>query len=381
MSPDEVECSIGLVTKESVTLGEFICENRQTLPEVTVAYEKYGELNAAKDNVILVLHGITGSSHAAGKYAWENRSLGYWDGFIGPGKVFDTDKYCVIAPNVLGGCRGTTGPSSVNPLTGKPYAMTFPIITVRDMVRVQEQFLREHFGVTELAVVTGGSMGGMQALEWAVIYPERVKNCIPIATSARVGARSIAFNECARRAILLDPKWQRGNYYDSPKGGPDSGLALARMIATITFLTDATMQDMFGRTRTDQESAFRHDLHARFDVERYLHDEGEKLVKRFDANSYLYLSRAIDLHDVSRGYPSLTDALARIQAKCLVIGISSDDLFPVRESHEMIERMQARGVDVTSFIVDSSYGHDAFLVEYRKMLPPLRAFMDGISGG
>ncbi|MBB6053767.1 homoserine O-acetyltransferase MetX [Armatimonas rosea] len=381
MSPDEVECSIGLVTKESVTLGEFICENRQTLPEVTVAYEKYGELNAAKDNVILVLHGITGSSHAAGKYDWSNRSLGYWDGFIGPGKVFDTDKYCVIAPNVLGGCRGTTGPSSVNPLTGKPYAMTFPIITVRDMVRVQEQFLREHFGVTELAVVTGGSMGGMQALEWAVIYPERVKNCIPIATSARVGARSIAFNECARRAILLDPKWQRGSYYDSEGGGPDSGLALARMIATITFLTDATMQDMFGRTRTDQESAFRHDLHARFDVERYLHDEGEKLVKRFDANSYLYLSRAIDLHDVSRGYPSLTDALARIQAKCLVIGISSDDLFPVRESHEMIERMQARGVDVTSFIVDSSYGHDAFLVEYRKMLPPLRAFMDGITGG
>ena len=378
--PDARECSIGLVVKESVTLGELVCENRQTLPEVTVAYEKYGELNAAKDNVILVLHGITGSSHAAGKYAWTNRSLGYWDGFIGPGKVFDTNKYCVIAPNILGGCRGTTGPSSVNPLTGKPYAMTFPIVTIRDMVRVEEQLLREHFGVTELAVVTGGSMGGMQALEWAVIYPDRVRNCIPIATSARVGARSIAFNECARRAILLDPKWVRGNYYDSPEGGPDSGLALARMIATITFLTDATMQDMFGRTHAtqDEESAFRHDLHARFDIERYLHDEGEKLVKRFDANSYLYLSRAIDLHDVSRGYPSLTDALARIKAKCLVIGISSDDLFPVRETHEMIERMQARGVDITSFIVESSYGHDAFLVEYQKMLAPLRAFMEGI---
>ena len=377
VTPDEQECSIGLVVKESITLGEFVCENRQTLPEVTVAYEKYGELNAAKDNVILVLHGITGSSHAAGKYAWTNRTLGYWDGFIGPGKVFDTNKYCVIAPNILGGCRGTTGPSSVNPLTGKPYAMTFPIVTIRDMVRVEEQFLREHFGVTELAVVTGGSMGGMQALEWAVIYPERVRNCIPIATSARVGARSIAFNECARRAILLDPKWARGNYYDSPEGGPDSGLALARMIATITFLTDATMQDMFGRTRTaqEEESAFRHDLHARFDIERYLHDEGEKLVKRFDANSYLYLSRAIDHHDVSRGYPSLTDALARIKAKCLVIGISSDDLFPVRETHEMIERMQARGVDITSFIVESSYGHDAFLVEYPKMLPPLHEFL------
>ena len=380
--PDEQECSVGLVTKESVLLGEFVCENRQTLSEVTVAYEKYGELNAAKDNVILVLHGITGSSHAAGKYAWENRSLGYWDGFIGPGKVFDTEKYCVIAPNVLGGCRGTTGPSSVNPLTGKPYAMTFPIITVRDMVRLQARFLKEHFDVTNLAVVTGGSMGGMQALEWAVTYPDRVRNCIPIATSARVGARSIAFNECARRAILLDPKWQRGSYYESPDGGPDSGLALARMIATITFLTDATMQDLFGRTRTTQEeeSAFRHDLHARFDIERYLHDEGEKLVKRFDANSYLYLSRAIDLHDVSRGYPSLTDALARIKAKCLVIGISSDDLFPVRETHEMIERMQKRGVDITSFIVDSSYGHDAFLVEYQKMLPPLRVFLDGILG-
>lgn len=382
LSPDDAECSVGLVTKESFTFGSpedpFVCENRQTLPEVTVAYEKYGALSAARDNVILVLHGITGSSHAAGKYAWTNRSLGYWDGMIGPGKVFDTDRYCVIAPNVLGGCRGSTGPSSVNPLTGQPYALSFPIVTVRDLVRVQERFLRECFGVTELAVVTGGSMGGMQALEWAVMYPERVHACIPIATSARTGARSIAFNECARRAILLDPKWQNGNYYGSPDGGPDAGLALARMIGTITYLTDATMQDLFGRARADDESAFRHDLHARFDVERYLHDEGEKLVQRFDANSYLYLSRAIDMHDVSRGYPSLTDALARITAKCLVIGISSDDLFPVRETHEMIERMVKRGVDITSFIVDSSYGHDAFLVEYQKMLPPLRTFMENL---
>jgi homoserine O-acetyltransferase/O-succinyltransferase len=255
--------------------------------------------------------------------------------------------------------------------------MSFPIITVRDMVRVQERFLRECFGVEKIAVVTGGSMGGMQALEWAVIYPERVAAAIPIATSARVGARSIAFNECARKAILLDPNWQRGNYYGSESGGPDNGLALARMIGTITFLTDRTMQELFGRTRADatEEPAFARDLHARFDIERYLHDEGDKLVQRFDANSYLYLSRAIDLHDVSRGHPSLTEALARIQARCLVIGISDDDLFPVRETHEMAERMQKRGVAAECYIIDSSYGHDAFLTEYRKMIPPIRAFM------
>lgn len=384
LAADDAIASVGLVEKESFAFGTpddpFVLENRQSLPRVEVAYETYGRLNAARDNTILVLHGITGSSHAAGKYAWSNRSVGYWDGLIGPGKAFDTDRWFVIAPNVLGGCRGATGPSSTNPATGKPYGLSFPIVTVRDMVRVQERFLRECFGIEKVAVVTGGSMGGMQALEWAILYPDRVRGAIPIATAARANARAIAFNECARRAILLDPRWKQGDYYDSPDGPPDAGLALARMIGTITYLSDPIMEQQFGRQRTDQESALEYDLHARFDVEKYLHDEGDKLVQRFDANSYLYLSRSIDLHDISRGYPNLTAALARLQARCLLIGISSDDLFPVRQTEEIAQRLRELGhPDARSHIVESHYGHDAFLVEWRKMVPPIREFMQAMA--
>ena len=306
--------SVGLVEKRFFGFGSadapFVLENRQTLSRVEVAYETYGTLSPRRDNVILVLHGLTGSSHAAGRYAPTNRTVGYWDGLIGPGKIFDTDCYFVVAPNALGGCRGTTGPASLDPGTGTPYGLTFPIVTIRDMVRVQERFLRECLDIDRLCLVAGGSMGGMQALEWAVTYPDRVGAFLPLATCARLSARGIAFNEIARRAILLDPKWHKGDYYDAPNGGPDAGLALARMIATITYLSDEVMQTQFGRNPAAEETALQRDLHARFDVERYLHDEGESLVRRFDANSYLYLTKAIDLHDISRGYPSLEAALA-----------------------------------------------------------------------
>jgi homoserine O-acetyltransferase/O-succinyltransferase len=249
------------------------------------------------------------------------------------------------------------------------------------MVRVQERFLRECFGIEEVALVTGGSMGGMQALEWAVRFPNKVKRIAPIATCARTGARAMAFNECARKAILLDPAWNRGEYYDDNSGGPHAGLALARMISTITFLTDETMQAMFGRRTagTVEESALERDIHARFEVQQYLHDEGEKLVQRFDANTYLYMSRAMDLHDVSRGFASLTDALSQIQARALMIGVSGDDLFPVGQTHEVVERLRRVGkTAVTEYVVESSYGHDAFLTEYRKMLPPLREFLQDL---
>lgn len=376
---DNEVCSVGLVTKEQwcFDAGEtpLVLENHLTLSHFDVAYETYGKLNAARDNVILILHGITGSSHAAGKYAPENRTLGYWDPLIGPGKVFDTNRFFIVAPNSLGGCRGATGPSSINPATGKPYGLSFPIITIRDMVEVQERFLRDCLGITELALVAGGSMGGMQALEWAVMYPDRVRAVAPIATTARVSARAIAFNEVARRAIRLDPKWNRGEYYDSPDGGPNGGLALARMIGTITYLSDEVMRELFGRKPASQESALEHDLHARFDVEKYLHDEGDKLVRRFDANSYLYLSKAMDLHDVSRGYPTLEDALARIKAKSLFVAIRSDDLFPPHETVEMVKIMHRLGKAVEYFLMDSAYGHDAFLVEQTKMIPALRRFV------
>lgn len=384
--PDEAVASVGEhVVKESFTFGSpeepFVLENRHSLTHIDVAYETYGTLSPTKDNVVLVCHGITGSSHAAGKYAPENRSVGYWDGLIGPGKVFDTDKYFVVAPNALGGCRGSTGPSSIDPATGRPYGLRFPIVTVRDLVRCQERFLRECFGIERLRVVTGGSMGGMQALEWAVIFPDKVDACIPIATCARTGTRAIAYNEVARRAILLDSNFSQGDYYAlPPEQRPNAGLALARMIGTITYLTDAVLQEMFGRNRCEDETSLSHELHARFDIERYLHDEGEKLVKRFDANSYLYLSRAIDLHDISRGYASFADALERIQARLLLVGVTSDDLFPIRQTDEIYDLLKARGREVERFVVKSEYGHDAFLVEAAQMRPAIRQFLRKLEG-
>jgi homoserine O-acetyltransferase len=380
--PDGAVGSVGIVAKQVYRFGTtddpFVLENKQALTRVEVAFETYGRLNARRDNAVLVLHGLTGSSHAAGKYAPDNRSVGYWDGLIGPGKVFDTDRFFVVASNALGGCRGTTGPMSPDPATGRPYGLRFPIITIRDMVRVQERLLRERLGIESLALVTGGSMGGMQALEWAVMYPDRVRAALPIATCARLSARGIAFNEIARRAICLDPKWRSGDYYGDGNGGPNDGLALARMVGTITYLSDEVMQSLFGRKPEAQESALERDLHARFDVERYLHDEGEALVRRFDANSYLYLTKAIDLHDVSRGYPSLEAALARIACPLLLVAIRSDDLFPPYQTEEIVAILRRLGRNVDYFLLDSAYGHDAFLVEQFKMLPVLRRFVAGL---
>jgi homoserine O-acetyltransferase len=373
---------VGIVVKRVWSFGSaadpFVLENGQTLPRVDVAYETYGTLNAARDNIILVQHGLTGSSHAAGKYAPHNRSVGYWDGLIGPGKVFDTDRFCVVATNSLGGCRGTTGPASLDPATGKPYGVSFPLVSIRDMVRVQERLLREHLGITHLALVAGGSMGGMQALEWAAMYPDRVHNLLPIATGTRYSARGIAYNELARRAIYLDPAWKQGAYYDDPHGGPHKGLALARMVATMTYLSHETMEGMFGRRPVDEEAALERDLHARFEVERYLHAEGEALVRRFDANSYLYMTKAADLHDLSRGYPSLEAALSRITARTLLVSIRSDELFPPSETEELGAVLARHGRDVTSFVLESAYGHDAFLVEQGRMLPALRRFVAAI---
>lgn len=376
---DQIVGSAGIVVKQFWSFGSpddpFVLENGQTLSQVDVAYETFGTLNTARDNVILVQHGLTGSSHAAGKYAPTNRSVGYWDGLIGPGKVFDTERFFVIATNSLGGCRGTTGPSSLNPETGKPYGSAFPMITIRDMVRVQERLLREHLGITELALVTGGSMGGMQALEWAALYPDRVRNLLPIASSARYSARAIAFNELARKAITLDSAWKGGDYYDDPDGGPRQGLALARMVGTVTYLSNASMDELFGRRLADAASDRERDLNACFAVEQHLYDEGEALVRRFDANSYLTISRAIDLYDLSHGYPSLGAALSRITARTLLVAIRSDELFPPGQVEEIYLALKAQRRDVAYFLLDSDYGHDAFLVEQDRMLPILRRFV------
>jgi homoserine O-acetyltransferase len=350
----------------------LVLENGQSLPQITQCYETYGTLASDGENAVLVTHGLTGSSHAAGRYRAESANPGYWDDLIGPGKVLDTDRYFVVAPNALGGCKGTTGPADTDPRTGRPYGLSFPIITIRDMVRVQRR-LMEHLGVRRWQLVVGGSMGGMQALEWAVTFPECTAAICPIAAPARNRAQAIAFNECMRRAIMLDPNWRKGEYYgfEPPRGG----LALARMIGTITYLSEGVMQEMFGRKPAERESAREHDLHARFDVERYLHEEGEKLVNRFDANSYLYVSRAIDLHDISRGYADMRDALRRISARVLLIAIKGDILFRPQTMYELHEQLLELGVDSTYWEMDSEYGHDAFLVEQRKMIAPLAAFL------
>jgi homoserine O-acetyltransferase len=372
---DAPETSPLLVTKETFQLsGGITLESGAYLPEVEVAYERYGELNADRTNVVLIAHGITGSSHAAGKYALSNRSSGYWDDLIGPGKAIDTDRWCVIAPNFLGGCRGTTGSLSINPATGQPYGPDFPRITIRDMVTTQKAFLEQCFGVTELACVAGGSMGGFQALEWAAIYPDAVRGIIPVATALTPNPRAIAYNHCARTAIRLDPTYNNG-HYASLGYEPEAGLALARMIGTISYLSDTSFQDLF---HDGCDPLFSRDISPRSDflVEDYLNDEGDKLNKRFDANTYILISRALDSHGLARGRTSLDDVFATVQAKILAIGFSSDDLFPPRQTVEIAERAQRGGNEnAVAVILDSDYGHDAFLVHQRMMIPAIASFM------
>jgi len=372
---DAPETSPLLVTKETFQLsGGITLESGAYLPEVEVAYERYGELNADRTNVVLIAHGITGSSHAAGKYALSNRSSGYWDDLIGPGKAIDTERWCVIAPNFLGGCRGTTGSLSINPANGQPYGPDFPRITIRDMVTTQKAFLEQCFGVTELACVAGGSMGGFQALEWAAMYPDAVRGIIPVATALTPNPRAIAYNHCARTAIRLDPAYNNG-HYASLGYEPEAGLALARMIGTISYLSDISFQDMF---HDGCDPLFSRDISPRSDflVEDYLNDEGDKLNKRFDANTYILISRALDSHGLARGRTSLDDVFATVQAKILAIGFSSDDLFPPRQTVEIAERAQRGGNEnAEAVILDSDYGHDAFLVHQRMMIPAITSFM------
>ena len=372
---DAPETSPLLVTKETFQLsGGITLESGAYLPEVEVAYERYGELNADRTNVVLIAHGITGSSHAAGKYALSNRSSGYWDDLIGPGKAIDTECWCVIAPNFLGGCRGTTGSLSINPANGQPYGPDFPRITIRDMVTTQKAFLEQCFGVNELACVAGGSMGGFQALEWAAMYPDAVRGIIPVATALTPNPRAIAYNHCARTAIRLDPAYKNG-HYASLGSEPEAGLALARMIGTISYLSDTSFQDMF---HDGCDPLFSRDISPRSDflVEDYLNDEGDKLNKRFDANTYILISRALDSHGLARGRTSLDDVFATVQAKILAIGFSSDDLFPPRQTVEIAERAQRGGNEnAEAVLLDSDYGHDAFLVHQRMMIPAITNFM------
>jgi homoserine O-acetyltransferase len=335
---------------------ELKLENGEALKDVTIAYETYGELNSARSNALLITHAFSGDAHAAFYHEGESRP-GWWDSMIGPGKAFDTNRYFIICSNVIGGCAGSTGPSSINKETGAPYALDFPQITIKDMVNAQKRLV-EHLGIEKLYSIAGGSMGGMQVLQWLVSYPNAVKSAIPIATTARHSPQQIAFNEVGRQAIMADPNWNGGNYYG--REIPRAGLSVARMVGHITYMSEKSMAEKFGRrTKSDQDQT---KFHADFEVEGYLRNRGDFFVRRFDANSYLYISKAMDLFDVSEGRP-LSEKFFELEAKLLVLAFKSDWLYPAHQSLEIVSACKIAGVPVTYLEIEAHYGHDSFLVE------------------
>jgi homoserine O-acetyltransferase len=351
-----------MVETQSAHFESLTLESGSIIAPVDVAYETYGQLNAARNNAILILHAFSGDAHAAGESA-EAGQPGWWDNMIGPGKGFDTDKYFVICSNVLGGCRGSTGPGSIDPATGCPYAMTFPAITMGDMVRLQKKLI-EHLGIERLLSVSGGSMGAMQALQWAVSYPDSLVSAIPIAGTSRHSAQQIAFNEVGRQAIMADPDWLEGNYYG--KHPPARGLAVARMVGHITYMSDESMREKFGRRLRDQDQ---------FEVESYLRYRGSQFVDRFDANSYLYITKAMDYFDLTNGRHSLSAAFENVKSRFLVISFTSDWLYPSYQSLEVVRALRGRNCDVAYCELPSSYGHDAFLVTVQEQAELVRGFL------
>ncbi|MEO6126350.1 MAG: homoserine O-acetyltransferase [Ilumatobacteraceae bacterium] len=350
-----------------------------TLSDVVVAFETWGTLDPDGRNALLLCHAWTGDSHAAGPAGRGHLSGGWWDDVIGPGKALDTNRWFVVCANVLGGCQGSTGPASPHPADGKPYGSRFPVITIRDMVRAQAR-LADALGVDVWHSVIGGSMGGMQVLEWGITYPKRVRSLVPIATCAQATAQQIAWGAIGRRALLLDDKWRGGDYYDAEPGdGPWRGLSIARMVAQVTFRSDNVFTDRFGRELADGatlKNGF--DLWQRFEVERYLDHHGDKLIRRFDANSYLIIGKAMDLHDVGRGRNGLAPAMARIDVPTLTMGISSDMLYPAYQQRQIRELLADSGHPAEWVEIDSPHGHDAFLINLDQVAPPLAAFLDSV---
>jgi len=354
---------------------ELVLDSGKKLAHITVAYETYGNLNSKKDNAILVEHALSGDAHAAGKHAPTDKKAGWWDDMIGPGKPLDTEKYFIICSNVLGGCKGTTGPNSINPETKKHYGTSFPVITISDMVKVQKELI-DHLGIEKLLNVIGGSMGGMQVLEWVTQFPDKVASAVVIASTSKLSAQSIAFDEVGRNAIMSDPDWNNGDYYVTEKI-PSRGLSIARMIGHITYLSEESMHFKFGRKLQDKQE-FGYDFSTEFQVESYLHYQGSSFVERFDANSYLYISKAMDYFDLASKYGSLYDALNRVRAKMLVVSFSSDWLFPTSQSKEIVNALMNLNKEVSFCEVNSPCGHDAFLLEYGSLSRLLENFLRNV---
>jgi len=373
--------SIGLVEKKFFTFvhppNEMCLESGARLGPVTLAYETYGTLNREKSNAILVCHALSGNSHAAGYYSKDDPSPGWWDIMVGPGKGIDTDKYFVICSNILGSCMGSTGPCSIDPRTNRPYGLNFPLVTIGDMVKAQKALL-DHLGIEKLLTVVGGSIGGMQVLEWCARYPGFVVSAIPLATTTRHSALAIAFNEVARQAIMADPNWKGGNYYEGPK--PDTGLAVARMIGHITYLSDEAMRHKFGRRLQGREK-FSFDFDADFQVESYLRHQGNKFVERFDANAFLYVTKAADYYDLPSQHDSgsAVEAFSRARAKFLVVSFTSDWLYPTYQSKAMVQAMKKCGLDVSFCEIEAEWGHDAFLLPNVRLTYLIKGFLAGVT--
>jgi homoserine O-acetyltransferase len=370
--------SVGLVQRQYFTFATdepMPLDSGEKLGPITLAYETYGQLNADRSNAILILHALSGDAHAAGYHSPEDTKPGWWDDCIGPGKAFDTRRYFVVCSNVIGGCQGSTGPSSINPATGRPYGLSFPVITIGDMVRAQ-RYLIDHLGIEKLLAVAGGSMGGMQALQWAVSYPERVRSVVALATTARHSPMLIAFSEVGRQAIYADPNWNHGDYYDGPR--PNAGLALARMIGHITYLSEESMHQKFGR-RLQNRERYGFEFDTEFAVEGYLKHKGTQFTNRFDANSYLYITKALDYFDLANGYGSLANAFAKsAHIMYLVVSFTSDWLYPPYHSKEIVSALTAVGADVTYCNLKSTWGHDAFLLEVETMTKLIADFLDRV---
>jgi len=334
------------------------------LGPITVAYETYGKLNDKKDNAILICHALSGDAHVAGRHSPDDKKPGWWDNMVGDGKGFDTSKYYVICSNILGSCYGTTGPTSIDPKTNKSYGVLFPIITVADMVNVQAKLL-DNLGIEKLLCVAGGSLGGMQVMEWAISYPDRVCSSMVIASTARQSPQAIAFDAVGRNAITSDTEWNSGDYHLKNKQ-PAKGLSIARMIGHITYLSDESMHEKFGR-RLQEKVEYGYDFTHDFQIESYLAYKGSQFVQRFDANSYLYITKALDYFDLVQKHGSLKNAFANVKAKFLIISFSSDWLYPPYQSKEIVRALLDNGKQITYCEIQSSYGHDAFLLEVDEM--------------
>jgi homoserine O-acetyltransferase len=378
----EAGTSVGIVEKKTFTFAgppdEMPLESGQRLGPITLAYETYGRLDESKGNVVMVFHALSGNSHAAGVYSPDDEKPGWWDNMVGPGRGIDTDKYFVICSNIIGSCYGSTGPGSTDPKTGKPYGLDFPLFTVGDVVKAQKRLL-DHLGIRRILCGVGGSIGGMQALEWAVRYPDSIQSAIPIASTCRRSALSIGLSEAQRQAIMADPNWNRGDYYG--REHPNKGLALARIIGHITYLSEDSMERKFGR-RLQENSAFGFDFSTDFQVESYLHYQGQKFVERFDANSYLYITKAMDYFDLAEqhGGGSLVQAFSRASAKFLVVSFSSDWLYPTAQSREMVKAMKLAGRDVSFCELETDFGHDSFLLAHEQLTRLISGFLRRIGG-